>query len=90
VPDFADKLTINLKRQETLRYGENPHQAAAWYQLESPISVPGLSALNYKHFPPFEQLQGKEMSSNNITDTYALVKILRELSGTSSGCDQAQ
>jgi phosphoribosylaminoimidazolecarboxamide formyltransferase/IMP cyclohydrolase len=79
VPEFADKLTINLKRQETLRYGENPHQAAAWYQLESPISVPGLST-ELQAFPPFEQLQGKEMSSNNITDTYALVKILRELS----------
>jgi len=78
VPDFADKLTINLKRQETLRYGENPHQAAAWYQLESPISVPGLTS-ELQAFPPFEQLQGKEMSSNNITDTYALVKILREL-----------
>ncbi len=78
VPDFADKLTISLKRQETLRYGENPHQAAAWYQLESAISVPGLSP-ELSAFPPFEQLQGKEMSSNNITDTYALVKILREL-----------
>lgn len=77
-PNFADKLTISLKRQETLRYGENPHQAAAWYQLESPISVPGLSP-ELQAFPPFEQLQGKEMSSNNITDTYALVKILREL-----------
>lgn len=77
-PNFADKLTISLKRQETLRYGENPHQAAAWYQLESPISVPGLSP-ELPAFPPFEQLQGKEMSSNNITDTYALVKILREL-----------
>ncbi len=77
-PNFADKLTISLKRQETLRYGENPHQAAAWYQLESPISVPGLSP-ELPVFPPFEQLQGKEMSSNNITDTYALVKILREL-----------
>lgn len=77
-PNFADKLTISLKRQETLRYGENPHQAAAWYQLESPIAVPGLSP-ELPAFPPFEQLQGKEMSSNNITDTYALVKILREL-----------
>jgi len=77
-PNFADKLTISLKRQETLRYGENPHQAAAWYQLESPISLPGLSP-ELPAFPPFEQLQGKEMSSNNITDTYALVKILREL-----------
>jgi len=30
-------------------------------------------------FPPFSQVQGKEMSSNNITDSYALIKILREL-----------
>ena len=30
-------------------------------------------------FPPFEQLQGKELSSNNITDTYCLVKFLRDI-----------
>jgi phosphoribosylaminoimidazolecarboxamide formyltransferase/IMP cyclohydrolase len=31
-------------------------------------------------FPPFNQLQGKELSSNNITDTYCLVKILKDIS----------
>ncbi len=72
---FADQLTIKLKRQETLRYGENPHQAAAWYAVEG-APVPGFTS---GKFPPFEQLQGKEMSSNNITDSYALIKILREL-----------
>lgn len=82
LPEFADKITVNLKRQETLRYGENPHQAAAWYHLDNEIVLPGITSSENgraTHFPPFEQLQGKEMSSNNITDTYALIKILREL-----------
>ncbi len=60
---------INLAQYQQLRYGENPHQAAVWYA-------------NGNHgntFPPFEQIQGKDLSSNNITDTYCLVKIIREI-----------
>jgi phosphoribosylaminoimidazolecarboxamide formyltransferase/IMP cyclohydrolase len=71
-------VTLTLERQEVLRYGENPHQKATWYGLKS---APIVSSAN-SAFPPFEQLQGKDMSSNNITDTYALVRILRELAGT--------
>jgi len=60
---------INLARYQPLRYGENPHQAATWYANGNHDEV----------FPPFGQLQGKDLSSNNIIDTYCLVKILREI-----------
>ncbi len=60
---------INLARYQPLRYGENPHQAATWYANGHHGQV----------FPPFGQLQGKDLSSNNIIDTYCLVKILREI-----------
>jgi phosphoribosylaminoimidazolecarboxamide formyltransferase/IMP cyclohydrolase len=60
---------INLAQYQPLRYGENPHQAAIWYA----------NGNHRDSFPPFEQLQGKDLSSNNITDTFCLVKILREI-----------
>jgi phosphoribosylaminoimidazolecarboxamide formyltransferase / IMP cyclohydrolase len=64
---------INLARYQPLRYGENPHQAATWY-------ANGYANDNHgQDFPPFGQLQGKDLSSNNIIDTYCLVKILREI-----------
>jgi phosphoribosylaminoimidazolecarboxamide formyltransferase / IMP cyclohydrolase len=62
--------SIQLRKHSDLRYGENPHQSAAWFMPFRSYKDP---------FPPFEQLQGKELSANNITDTFALVTILREL-----------
>ena len=48
-------LAVTLPRQQTLRYGENPHQAAAWYSSNS-----GWGGAH--------QLQGKELSYNNLLD----------------------
>jgi len=62
-----------LVRHQPLRYGENPHQAASWYADQSARFA------RQSSFPPYAQLQGKEISANNITDVYALVRILREL-----------
>ena len=59
---FADKLQLAFDRSETLRYGENPHQQAAFYR--DPQPTPGAIA-NYT------QLQGKELSYNNIADADA-------------------
>lgn len=75
-------VNLQLKEYQQLRYGENPHQAAVWYSNGGTVheSANGLSS-----FPPFEQLQGKELSSNNITDTYCLVRIIREI-GSPSAC----
>ncbi len=70
------QLSFNLNKYQDLRYGENPHQAASWYH---PADV---NAELCATFPPFEQLQGKELSANNIVDVYSLIKILRDLGST--------
>ena len=57
-PDFAGLV---LRRQAVLRYGENPHQAAALYA--DPAAPPGLAQA--------DQLHGKEMSYNNYVDADA-------------------
>ncbi|OYU60429.1 MAG: bifunctional phosphoribosylaminoimidazolecarboxamide formyltransferase/inosine monophosphate cyclohydrolase, partial [Bradyrhizobium sp. PARBB1] len=53
---FPETLPIALKRADTLRYGENPHQSAAIY-------VP--QVVGTKGVPQAAQLQGKELSYNN-------------------------
>ena len=57
---FPERLNINLTKAQSLRYGENPHQAAAFYRDLTPLKG---SLSNYT------QLQGKELSFNNIADT---------------------
>ncbi|MEL7471238.1 MAG: bifunctional phosphoribosylaminoimidazolecarboxamide formyltransferase/IMP cyclohydrolase [Pseudomonadota bacterium] len=54
--------------QQTLRYGENPHQAAAFYA--DGTDRPGVATA--------EQLQGKELSYNNINDTDAAFELVSE------------
>lgn len=68
-------VNTGLRKYQELRYGENPHSAAGWYH---PASI---NSDLQKLFPPFEQLQGKELSANNIVDVYSLSKILRDLDG---------
>ncbi len=79
--ELPEAVDIKLAQFQQLRYGENPHQAAVWYS-DGRFSgtMEGKDA-----FPPFEQLQGKELSSNNITDTYCLVRILRDI-GSPAAC----
>lgn len=60
--DFPDSLNLNFSLIQHLRYGENPHQQAAFY---SDDHVPPGSLANYR------QWQGKELSFNNIADTDA-------------------
>ena len=59
---FPQKLQLAFDRVETLRYGENPHQQAAFYR--DPVPTPGSIAA-------YKQLQGKELSYNNIGDADA-------------------
>ncbi|MCP5266547.1 MAG: bifunctional phosphoribosylaminoimidazolecarboxamide formyltransferase/IMP cyclohydrolase [Burkholderiaceae bacterium] len=59
---FPEVLTEQWQRVQEMRYGENPHQAAAFYREEAP--APG--ALSR-----YRQLQGKELSYNNIADADA-------------------
>lgn len=60
---------LQLRRHQGLRYGENPHQAGAWY-VEAGASPYGLGALT--------QLQGKELSYNNLLDMDAALRSLLE------------
>jgi phosphoribosylaminoimidazolecarboxamide formyltransferase/IMP cyclohydrolase len=59
---FPERLTLQLEKVQDLRYGENPHQSAAFYRDASP--VPGGIA-------GYSQIQGKELSYNNIADADA-------------------
>jgi phosphoribosylaminoimidazolecarboxamide formyltransferase / IMP cyclohydrolase len=56
-PDMPETLRVVAKRSATLRYGENPHQGAAVYVDGSGTGIAGA-----------EQLQGKELSYNNLVD----------------------
>jgi len=59
---FPDRLTLQWEKVEDLRYGENPHQRAAFYRDPAPAAG---SLAGYR------QLQGKELSYNNIADSDA-------------------
>jgi phosphoribosylaminoimidazolecarboxamide formyltransferase/IMP cyclohydrolase len=60
--EFPDRFNLQLRLAQPLRYGENPHQSAAFYVERDP--PPGTLAR-------FAQLQGKELSYNNIADADA-------------------
>ena len=60
--EYPDVLTLQFTKLQDLRYGENPHQSAAFYRDDKP--VPGSLA-------SYRQLQGKELSYNNIADADA-------------------
>jgi phosphoribosylaminoimidazolecarboxamide formyltransferase / IMP cyclohydrolase len=60
--DFPDTFTVQFKMAQSLRYGENPHQMAAFYR-ESDQSLSAVANAR--------QIQGKELSYNNIMDSDA-------------------
>jgi phosphoribosylaminoimidazolecarboxamide formyltransferase / IMP cyclohydrolase len=60
-------MTVSLRKIQDLRYGENPHQLAAWYAEEPPT---GLGAATI--------LQGKELSYTNLLDLDAATRIVLE------------
>ena len=62
----AGRFSLELPARQSLRYGENPHQSATWYAQPGA----GLGA--------GEQLQGKELSYNNILDLEAALATVRE------------
>ena len=65
------RLVIAGERRETLRYGENPHQSAAFYA--SGPARPGVATAR--------QLQGKDLSYNNYNDTDAAFEAVAEFAG---------
>jgi len=65
---FPTRLTFAGERRQVLRYGENPHQTAAFYA--GGPARPGIATA--------EQLQGKELSFNNLNDTDAAFELVAE------------
>lgn len=66
--ELPQTFTISGQQLQSLRYGENPHQPAAWYQTGSTPS--GWAAAT--------KLQGKELSYNNLVDLEAARQIIAE------------
>ena len=71
---FPEHLTLSLNKIQDLRYGENPHQIAAFYGFQVPAEQAFNSISNVR------QLQGKELSYNNILDADAAIQIVRDFS----------
>jgi phosphoribosylaminoimidazolecarboxamide formyltransferase/IMP cyclohydrolase len=69
--EYPDVLSLQFARIDDLRYGENPHQTAAFYRDERP--APGGIA-------GYRQLQGKELSYNNIADADAAWECVKSFS----------
>ncbi len=69
---FTDTMPLALKKQDELRYGENPHQSAAIYVPQ----VTGTSGV-----PQAMQLQGKALSYNNLNDADAALELVAEFAG---------
>jgi phosphoribosylaminoimidazolecarboxamide formyltransferase / IMP cyclohydrolase len=67
--EFPAQLTLNFQRRSSLRYGENPHQRAAFYVEPNPAPSTLAAA---------EILHGKELSYNNLLDLDAAMQIVRE------------
>ncbi|MDB5960679.1 MAG: purH [Massilia sp.] len=76
---FPQTLNMTVEKVQDMRYGENPHQAAAFYRDLQPAAG---ALANYV------QLQGKELSYNNIADADAAWECVKTLGGfeQSAGC----
>ncbi|WP_141336440.1 bifunctional phosphoribosylaminoimidazolecarboxamide formyltransferase/IMP cyclohydrolase [Paenibacillus sp. tmac-D7] len=68
---LPEKLTVTYEKVQDLRYGENPHQKAAFYR--KPLAPSG-------NITTAEQLHGKELSYNNINDANTALQIVKEFS----------
>ena len=66
---FPDQITFAYEKKQGMRYGENPQQNAAFYAEALPVAG---------SLPQAEQLQGKELSYNNINDANGALDLLHE------------
>jgi phosphoribosylaminoimidazolecarboxamide formyltransferase/IMP cyclohydrolase len=76
---FPQTLNMTVEKVQDMRYGENPHQAAAFYRDLAPAAGALAS---------YRQLQGKELSYNNIADADAAWECVKTLGGFArpAGC----
>lgn len=69
--DFQPEFSLSLVKAQNLRYGENPHQKAAFYR-DPAVTGPCIANA--------EQIHGKELSYNNILDANSALELVREFS----------
>ena len=69
--EYPAVLNLQFHRLQTMRYGENPHQSAAFYRDERPVEG---SLASYR------QLQGKDLSYNNVADADAAWEAVKSFS----------
>ncbi len=69
---YPETLNLHVTKVQDMRYGENPHQSAAFYRDLAPVDG---ALANYR------QLQGKELSYNNIADADAAWECVKTLDG---------
>ncbi len=74
---FPPKLSFAMTRRQELRYGENPHQQAAFYAAVGP-SPKGIGQAH--------QVQGKELSYNNLNDADAALELIAEFRDADPTC----
>ena len=67
--EYPQKISFAFEKVQDMRYGENPHQSAAFYRNALP---------NTACIAEAKQLNGKELSNNNINDTNGAIELLRE------------
>ncbi len=73
---FPPLLPLTLKRAASLRYGENPHQSAAFYTASDGVRGIGQA----------RQVQGKELSYNNLNDADAALELVAEFRDAAPTC----
>ncbi len=69
--EFSHSLNLQFNKSKLMRYGENPHQKAAFYVEPDPAEASVATAV---------QIQGKELSYNNIADTDAALECVKQFS----------
>ncbi|MDR2903849.1 MAG: bifunctional phosphoribosylaminoimidazolecarboxamide formyltransferase/IMP cyclohydrolase, partial [Clostridiales bacterium] len=69
IGEYPETLTFTFEKVQEMRYGENPHQSAAFYKEIG--NTKGM-------LTDIKQLHGKELSFNNINDTHGALELLRE------------
>ncbi len=63
-------FSVTMRKIQEMRYGENPHQKGAFYKSLPPVDEPCIATA--------EQLQGKELSFNNILDANCAIECIKE------------
>jgi len=78
---FPERLPLVLTRVQELRYGENPHQRAAFYRTSGTAAAPGTAGASGARggsLATARMLQGKELSFNNIADADTAIECVRQ------------